>query len=844
MNKKKTFLLVIFLIMIPFISSNNTQITVTKSEITSNQVDNLASKLLLTPNVDPFFTLVFKTYDGSYYPDYANYLKQQLAVIGINIDISLHDWPEFLDLLFVSRDFDVTSIGFGGSKSDIDDLLQGAYTENGSLNLWGYDESMDWNTTLGTGLNEWYIQNGSSMIPPNSQERFDHYWNWQQYMMDELLLLTPLFNSKSFSVNWANLDGFNFSNGDVLHNWGHMSWDGTHTGQSSTSQIVISDNGWTELNPIFCSDAASQFVIDACLDKLIYWDTDCSFYSHLAESWNFINNTTLDITLREDIEWMDYGGFTNEYLDAKDLYFTLYCLRDLSIYQYDYEWIKDLEILDDMTLRVYIDKDDSTPENDPYSASLANLATNILPEHYLNQTQLGDGVTPNSTHTSWTDFSSNCWGTGLFEIDSFTEAVATNLTVRSDCWLLDPLVDKSNMDFVNRFGDFSGGLNHLRVRIMDNDSIIFTEFEAGKLDIIDNSDFDNRVQYGSDSNFEIQSKPDQFFNYYGFNVRETRGTPLQSTDPCPFLPSMTKGLAIRKAIAFITNRTELNNEANDDSFVVHDYPTFGTLGDWLDDDIIKYNYNLTKAKEYMMYAGYDCGLDSDGDGLTDYIELNTTNTDRFNADTDSDLMPDGWEVNNGLDPLVDDAGDDEDSDGLSNVGEYNNNTDPNDADTDNDTLLDGWEVTYGLDPLIDDASNDIDNDYLSNLEEYTEGTIPNDADTDKDLLFDGHEVNGIYSPSNPGADISGYVFTDPLLADTDSDGYIDSVELYSDSDPNDPNSYPLPEFITITPPPETITENKTVTTTVTSGILFSVSIATIGLVLSIAVIFSRKIRKK
>ena len=91
-------------------------------------------------------------------------------------------------------------------------------------------------------------------------------------------------------------------------------------------------------------------------------------------------------------------------------------------------------------------------------------------------------------------------------------------------------------------------------------------------------------------------------------------------------------------------------------------------------------------------------------------------------DTDSDEMPDGWEVTNSLDPLVDDSAGDPDADGLSNLDEYTNGTDPNNADTDADGMPDGWEVTNSLNPLADDSAGDLDTDSLSNLDEYTNGT--------------------------------------------------------------------------------------------------------------------------
>jgi GH15 family glucan-1,4-alpha-glucosidase len=68
--------------------------------------------------------------------------------------------------------------------------------------------------------------------------------------------------------------------------------------------------------------------------------------------------------------------------------------------------------------------------------------------------------------------------------------------------------------------------------------------------------------------------------------------------------------------------------------------------------------------------------DSDGDGLSDYDEVQIHNTDPLSTDSDNDQMPDGYEVTNGLDPLVNDAALDLDGDGQSNWAEYWASTDP------------------------------------------------------------------------------------------------------------------------------------------------------------------------
>ena len=94
------------------------------------------------------------------------------------------------------------------------------------------------------------------------------------------------------------------------------------------------------------------------------------------------------------------------------------------------------------------------------------------------------------------------------------------------------------------------------------------------------------------------------------------------------------------------------------------------------------------------------------------------------------------------------AGDDADSDGLSNSQEAALGTDPLSNDTDGDGLLDEFEVNNGFDPLVSgDELLDSDSDGLDNLAEQSEGTNPLDPDTDKGGRSDGEEVN--QDGSNP-----------------------------------------------------------------------------------------------
>lgn len=68
------------------------------------------------------------------------------------------------------------------------------------------------------------------------------------------------------------------------------------------------------------------------------------------------------------------------------------------------------------------------------------------------------------------------------------------------------------------------------------------------------------------------------------------------------------------------------------------------------------------------------------------------------TDNDHDRMPDEWEVENGLDPTVNDANFDSDGDGLTNVQEYNMGTKPRLTDSDDDGVSDG-EDAFPTDPM-------------------------------------------------------------------------------------------------------------------------------------------------
>ncbi|MHA1434758.1 MAG: hypothetical protein ACTSO7_13025 [Candidatus Heimdallarchaeota archaeon] len=163
--------------------------------------------------------------------------------------------------------------------------------------------------------------------------------------------------------------------------------------------------------------------------------------------------------------------------------------------------------------------------------------------------------------------------------------------------------------------------------------------------------------------------------------------------------------------------------------------------------------------------------DEDGDGLTVAMESGYF-TNPETADTDGDLLEDGWEAENGFDPTDSSDGEfDHDEDTLTTGSEVTvHETCWFLDDTDND----GWRDDYEIElTLTNPTLADTDSDGIDDVDEFdywiSIGVDVRDAydycddiDVDNDLLIDGLEL---------------FYDCDPLILDTDGDGLLDGTEI-------------------------------------------------------------------
>jgi hypothetical protein len=96
-------------------------------------------------------------------------------------------------------------------------------------------------------------------------------------------------------------------------------------------------------------------------------------------------------------------------------------------------------------------------------------------------------------------------------------------------------------------------------------------------------------------------------------------------------------------------------------------------------------------------------------------------------------------------------------------------------------MPDGLEVDHGLDPLTDDAVEDADTDGYSNLREYLAATDPSNdqdqpvawGDIDGDLDVDGSDLATLSTEMGRTACTA----ATPCVCDLDQDGDVDDFDL-------------------------------------------------------------------
>ena len=297
-------------------------------------------------------------------------------------------------------------------------------------------------------------------------------------------------------------------------------------------------------------------------DGLIYRDTTTGEYvGNLANSWNWIDDTTLEFNLREGITFHNGEPF-----NADDVVATMNWVADPANGanpQRNVSWIASAEKIDDMTVRILLDE--------PFPAALEFLAGPVViyPNTYFGEVG-AEGMAQEPIGTGPYRLTENIAGERLIleRYENYHEDSPKGTPT------IDKIIWRTLPDANTRLAEkISGGVEWIWQVPAD---------QADRMKVM------NRFNVVNESTMRI--------GYLYFDASDRFGeTPLDD-------------VRVRKAISHAINRQAIvDNLLKGASMVVHSacFPSqFGC-----DTDVVKYDYNPEKAKTLLAEAGYPDGFE-------------------------------------------------------------------------------------------------------------------------------------------------------------------------------------------------------------------------------------------
>jgi len=311
------------------------------------------------------------------------------------------------------------------------------------------------------------------------------------------------------------------------------------------------------------SDSASHSISGKISEGLIEYDKDLNVVGALAESWD-VSDDQKEITfhLKKDVRWHDGKPFT-----AADVEFTYKFMIDdktPTSYDADFRLVKDLQVIDEHTVKVSYDK--------VFAPSLLTWGMAIQPKHLLE----GKDVTKSPLLREPV-------GTGPYKFHEWKSGESVTLIANDDYHGGRPYIDK------------------LVFRVIPDTATTFLEHLNGAVDIMSLTPLQWTRQTDNNKKYTDQyDKHNYLYSGYSFIGYNNAKAPFNDK-------------RVRQALSYATPKRDIVKGILFDLAIPATGPYKpGTI--WHNPNVKKYDYDLEKAKALLAEAGWS---DSDGDGILD-----------------------------------------------------------------------------------------------------------------------------------------------------------------------------------------------------------------------------------
>jgi ABC-type transport system substrate-binding protein len=522
-----------------------------------------------------------------HYPDYALSIIQSIREVGIEVANYETEYSVFLDRVVENKDFDLAILEIEGENSPILDLF---FKEDSFLNIFNFKNEMDNGTTAS------YIANITKEMDFNARKNY--FYELQEHLMKDLLLMVPLYTPARFFAYYDNLKNFSAVM-DFSHSIPYMAFEGLHQGQESINTLKIGTSEWDNFSPVEVVKRGEKVVLSLIMDKLIELDEkNTPIKRGLIDDWTYENDTTLILHVRDGIEWQPDNDelFTGELFTVDDVIFTLdlYTSPDANNNYEIFDWIKSYETNGTSHVKIYIDSDPSTEENEPYAFALEELSIYPYPEFYLNTESTISQIISSVRYTS---FAQSPFGTGKYRFNSSEAEIDFSITLKKF----------DNWHGIGYLGSVPTDLKFEFVELKSYTDPTAMNFDLNEGGVIDIADFGKNPELEESyelNEFKKQFRLENSLVFMAFNMNDNNFGGENNNIPTEE-EGVSRGLAIRRALASMVDKASINIAFNGGKYNVTETPIPRYYSDYYYQSVTTYPYSVSEAIENLRLAGYN-----------------------------------------------------------------------------------------------------------------------------------------------------------------------------------------------------------------------------------------------
>lgn len=342
-----------------------------------------------------------------------NIMIQNWEALGLTVEQTLlGDVGEIIDSA-APREYEAMSFGYGGRIDRIDpnELISRPFL----CDLAGPSGS-NYSDYCNPAYDELVAAQASAI---DEEERQQLVWQAQELQAKDMPWLTAYHNQEVYAYNSS-------AYGSVVEAVvvGASNFQNFMEAEPLTDDSVFrfaSDTVWRSINPTTVESYNQEVEIQKLVfDTLAKVLPDGTVGPHLAESWEFTDDTTLVLDLVSPATFHDGEPVTAEDVKFSYDYFKEW---DVGLYINALAEIESVEVIDDETVQINL--------TNPSSTVLFNALSNImiLPQHIWETVVEDQGL---NHPAEWTE--TNMVGSGPFIVDTIVAAEAVELVRNDDFW--------------------------------------------------------------------------------------------------------------------------------------------------------------------------------------------------------------------------------------------------------------------------------------------------------------------------------------------------------------------------------------------------------------------------